>query len=403
MNFKYTALERDNSVMHGVVEAQNDRLVEEWLTGAGLRVMSIRPAPRSRVLQALMPQTSKVTRKDLILFSRQLATLLHTGIPMLMAIQLLRDQAPNRAFQAVLDRLIADLRGGLSLHAAMAMSPKTFPPMYLHLVEAGESSGRLETTLEHLSEYLKKEIELVQKVKKALTYPAIVLAVGAVVMVILITTVMPAMAGVLENFQADLPLLSRIIVNFSNFVERWRGPVLLALLILVGVALVSLRMPQGQKFIGHLLLRAPVVGRLTIARNLARFSRTAALLLNAGLPLPECLILGRDSASNIIFRQAMDRARELIVQGRSLAQALGAIDFVPGLYVQMVRVGEQSGALESNLTSMAEFYEKEVDDRVEALTSLLEPAITIGMGIAVGSMALAVLLPILDVLKAVGA
>ena len=401
MNYKYLALAKDNTLVQGFIEAGSDGLVEERLLRDGLKVVSLQPHLEGGIFKGFLPQASKVSHKELIIFSQQLAILLRAGTPLLSALHLLRDQARSRAFKATLEALFVDLRGGLSLHASMEKFPQSFPQVYVRLVDAGERSGTLETILQHLAAYLQREASAVQQAKKALTYPAIVAGVGVVVMGILLTVVLPTMASMLSRLHTDLPLLTRMVIGLSTAIQTYKYAVLLFLLAATLASALYLRRPQGKLELGRLIIATPWIGRLTVRRDLARFSRATSLLLAAGLPVPDCLSLARDSSSNPHFRAGITDVREQVMQGRSLAQALGMQPFIPSLYAQMVRAGEESGILEGNLASMAELYEREVDDTLATATSFLEPAITVVMGVVIGLIALSVLLPMFSLLNAI--
>ncbi len=398
LTFRYIALGTDNRAVTGTVEAASDRHVEDWLLQSGMRVVSIRPAAVRRWLPEItLSNTNVVKRKEVVLFSRQLATLLHSGTPLLTSIALLRDQTRGPAFRKVLDTLSAQLKTGVSLHEAMGSLPKVFPKVYVGLVEAGERSGTLEEVLEQLATYLEKDQAVVQKAKRALTYPLIVGVVGAAVVGIQVTMVLPSLAELLYSFNAPLPLLTRIVLGSSTLLQRGALPMLG--LLAAGAAWVYWywRKPAGRLKLDRLLLNSPGLGRLMVQQNLGRFSRTMALLLKSGLTLPEALSLARHSISNRYFLETLAQVRSQVMEGRTLAQAFGGVGFVPGLYVQMVRAGESSGALEQHLLSMADFYEREVDEQVTTVVGLMEPAITVAMGIVVAMLALAVLLPMYNI------
>lgn len=353
-----------------------------------------------RLPKALALESARPSRKDILLFTQQLGTLIGAGMPLLSAVQLLRDQARNKRFRTELDTVMADLKGGATLHKALARSG-SFPPVYVRMVEAGERAGTLESVLKHLVTYLQREIAAAAQIKKALTYPAIVVVVAIVVVTILVTTVLPTLSGLLGSFNTDTPLLTRSLLGLSHFIERWKLAVLVVGAALgVGGAYYS-RRPSGQLQIGRFLLFAPVLGRLVVARNLARFSRTMSILLEAGLPITECLEHSRASATNPLFRSGMDGVARAAADGRGIAAGLAEITYLPGLYVQMMKAGEESGSLERNLSSMADFYEKEAEEAISTLTSLIEPGITIVLGVVTALIALAVMLPMFQLMRSI--
>lgn len=402
MQYRYVALDKERRLVQGELEATSDRTAEDHLLQNGLRVISIQTSRQRTNMRRFLPVTSTVNRKDVILFSQQLATILNAGVPLLSAIQLLRDEARGQAFKTVLGKLVADLQEGESFHGALSKAPKVFPQLFVSMVDAGERSGTLELVLRHLASYLQREMTMKQQLKKALMYPAIVAVVGIVVVGVLVTVVLPSLAELLSGLGGDLPFLTRVILGFSDVVQAWKLQGLLFIAGSIALGAWRLRKPAGRRQLDRLLLRLPLLGRLVLQQNLARFSRTASLLQGAGLSITEALTLAEETASNRIIREAISGARSKVIEGSSLAEALRSAPLMPGLFVQMVKVGEEGGALESNLASMADFYEREVEDQLATLISLLEPAMTLVMGVAVALIALSVLLPMFSLMDSIG-
>ena len=403
MEFRYMALTADNAVVRGKVEATEEQSVDAWLAEAGYQVISIKRASATNFFEGVSLKSSRVSPKELVLFFQQLSALMRSGVPLLNGIQLLRAEAKSSGFQTLLTGLATDLRSGESLGDSLAKYPKIVPEMYVRLIEAGEHSGNLEYAFEEAAIHLKKEITLKQQVKKALTYPAIVGVVGLIVIAILVTVVLPTMTELLTSFGTELPLISRIVVGISNFVSTWRlvilaGAVALGILFMLGT-----RTHSGRRELSRLLINAPGIKKVVIQLNLARFSRTLSLLLKSGSALPESLQMAGDTVSNHIFREAVAEVREKVMQGAALGRAVEALPFMPPLYVQMVMVGEESGSLETNLANMAAYYEEEVENQLNTLTALIEPALTVTLGVIVGFIALAVILPILQLYETVAA
>jgi type IV pilus assembly protein PilC len=390
-------------VVRGKVEATEEQSVDAWLAEAGYQVISIKRASATNFFEGVSLKSSRVSPKELVLFFQQLSALMRSGVPLLNGIQLLRAEAKSSGFQTLLTGLSTDLRSGESLGDSLAKYPKIVPEMYVRLIEAGEHSGNLEYAFEEAAIHLKKEITLKQQVKKALTYPAIVGVVGLIVIAILVTVVLPTMTELLTSFGTELPLISRIVVGISNFVSSWRlvilaGAVALGILFMLGT-----RTHSGRRELSRLLINAPGIKKVVIQLNLARFSRTLSLLLKSGSALPESLQMAGDTVSNHIFREAVADVRTQVMQGAALGRAVEALPFMPPLYVQMVMVGEESGSLETNLANMAAYYEEEVENQLNTLTALIEPALTVTLGVIVGFIALAVILPILQLYETVAA
>ena len=403
MQFRYLALAADNTVVRGKVEATEEQSVEAWLSEAGYQVISLKKASASNIFEGFSLKSKRVSPKELVLFFQQLSALMRSGVPLLNGIQLLRSEAKGSGFQALLSGVATDLRSGESLGASLSKYPKIIPEMYVRLIEAGEHSGNLEYAFEEAAIHLKKEIILKQQVKKALTYPAIVSVVGLIVIAILVTVVLPTMTELLTSFGTELPLISRIVVAVSDFVTQWRLLILAAVAVLGTLMLMGTRTASGRRELSRLLINTPGIKKVVILLNLARFSRTLSLLLKSGSALPESLQMAGDTTSNHICREAVADVREQVMQGAALGRAVEALPFMPQLYVQMVMVGEESGSLETNLSNMAAYYEEEVENQLNALTAMLEPALTVTLGIIVGFIALAVILPILQLYETVAA
>ncbi len=396
MQYKYMALAPDNTVVRGKVESSDEQLVDGWLADAGYKVVSIQAVSGRSLFEGFSLFSATVKPKELVLFFQQLAALMRSGVPLLNGIQLLQTEARSSGFKTLLNSLATDLRSGESLGASMAKFPNTIPEMYIRLIDAGEHSGTLEDAFEEAATNLKKELLLKQQVKRALTYPAIVVAVGLVVIGILVTVVLPTMTDLLTGFGTELPLISRIVVNISGFITSWQLVIGVVILALGGMFLAYTRTAAGRRELSRLLINIPGIKRVVIQLNLARFSRTLSLLLRSGSALPDSLALAGGTASNHIFRESVEEVRDQVMQGSSMGRALEAVPFIPALYVQMVMVGEESGALEINLSNMASYYEEEVENQLTSLTAMLEPALTVTLGFIVGFIALSVILPILQ-------
>ncbi|MFB3119624.1 MAG: type II secretion system F family protein [Stenotrophomonas maltophilia] len=403
MEFRYMALTADNAVVRGKVEATEEQSVDAWLAEAGYQVISIKRASATNFFEGVSLKSNRVSPKELVLFFQQLSALMRSGVPLLNGIQLLRAEAKSSGFQTLLTGLATDLRSGESLGDSLAKYPKIVPEMYVRLIEAGEHSGNLEYAFEEAAIHLKKEITLKQQVKKALTYPAIVGVVGLIVIAILVTVVLPTMTELLTSFGTELPLISRIVVGISNFVSSWRLVILAGAVALGVLFMLGTRTHSGRRELSRLLINAPGIKKVVIQLNLARFSRTLSLLLKSGSALPESLQMAGDTVSNYIFREAVADVRTQVMQGAALGRAVEALPFMPPLYVQMVMVGEESGSLETNLANMAAYYEEEVENQLNTLTALIEPALTVTLGVIVGFIALAVILPILQLYETVAA
>lgn len=333
--------------------------------------------------------------RDLVVFTRQLATLLQAGIPLLQALQATRQGLVHQGLAEVIDQLRGDLEGGLPLSHALRRHPRVFGTLYPHLVEAGEASGRLDVLLERLAKDLEKSEALRSRVRAALAYPLAVLGVAVLVLAVIMVAVVPSFEGVFASFGAELPAATRLVLSLSRGAVS-HGPWLL----LVAAVLASVVARQWhrdealRRRAERWLLRLPVVGPLLHQAALARWSRTLSGLLGAGLPLVEAMGSARGAAGYFAYADACANVRDELGRGTSLHVALAAFPLFPPMLVQMCAVGEESGALDHMLAKVAEFHEREVDDRVGALSSLVEPALILFLGVVVGALVVALYLPI---------
>ncbi|MFQ6100207.1 MAG: type II secretion system F family protein [Anaerolineae bacterium] len=399
MNYRYIAFDRQGQRVEGWVEVPDEGTAEQTLWRQGLTVARLTPARRRLSLSTMFPTFFGVKRRDLIIFSRQLATLLSSGIAILPALQMLTEQSARQALREVLQEVITGLEQGQSLSAALSAHPLAFPDLYTRTMTVGERTGNLEDVLRQLATYLEREQSLMRKLRDALTYPAFVLAIAVFVVVLMLTVALPPMVDLFESFGAELPWPTRAIITISNFTAAYGLYLLIGGLVLAGVSAWWVTQPAGRRLRDAVLLRVPIVGQVILQGQLARFARTASVLIRAGLPLSEVMELVLHTSSNVIVGQALERARTALLTGQGLSTPLAAERIFPPLLAQMVHVGEETGTLEGNLETLANFYEEEVDRRTQLLTSLVEPVLTIFVGLVVGFIAISMVMPMYSILS----
>lgn len=399
MDYRYVAFDQAGQRVEGQFEAPNEAAAEEALWQQGLTVARLTPQRRRVKLHEIFPTFFGVKRGDLIVFSRQLATILESGISILRALRLLADQATNQALRDVLQDVIGDLQEGRAFSAALADHPEAFPNLYARTITIGERTGNLEEVLRQLATYLERERDLRRKLRDALAYPAFVLVVAVFVVVIVLTVALPPMAQLFETFGARLPWPTRALIAISRFTTSYGIYVLFGGLILAAGSAWWSTTPPGRRARDALLLRLPVVGKIALEGQLSRFARTSSVLIRAGLPLAEVMDLAVDTCGNVIVAEALDRAQEALLAGRGLAAPLADETLFPSLLAQMVRVGEETGTLEGNLETLADFYEEEVDRSVQLLASLVEPVLTIFVGLIVAFIAVSMVMPMYSILS----
>ena len=352
-------------------------------------------ATRVRKESKLFKSDGKVTAEDIALFARQLATMLNVGIPMVQSFEIIGVGNDKPAVQKLVLAIKSDIETGNSLHQSLAKHPLYFDDLFVNLVEAGEHAGALETVLEKIATYKEKTEALKKKIKKALFYPAAVLAVAVIVTVILLLFVIPQFESLFKGFGADLPAFTQFVVDLS----RWMQSSGWMLLIAVGVVISAFayfykRSRPLRQFIDKLSLQVPVIGPILKKSAIARYARTLATMFGAGVPLVEAMKSVAGATGNIIYQDAVLRMRDEIATGMRMQRAMENTGLFPNMVVQMIAVGEESGSLDEMASKVADFYEADVDAAVDALSSLLEPMIMVILGVLVGGMVVAMYLPI---------
>jgi type IV pilus assembly protein PilC len=352
-------------------------------------------ATRVRKESKMFKSEGKVTAEDIALFARQLATMLNAGIPMVQSFEIIGVGNDKPAVQKLVLAIKSDIETGNSLHQSLAKHPLYFDDLFVNLVEAGEHAGALETVLEKIATYKEKTEALKKKIKKALFYPAAVLAVAVIVTVILLLFVIPQFESLFKGFGADLPAFTQFVVNLS----RWMQAKGWTLFIIVGVMVFTFsyfykRSRPLRQFIDKMSLQIPVIGPILRKSAIARYARTLATMFGAGVPLVEAMKSVAGATGNIIYQDAVLRMRDEIATGMRMQRAMENTGLFPNMVVQMIAVGEESGSLDEMASKVADFYEADVDAAVDALSSLLEPMIMVILGVLVGGMVVAMYLPI---------
>jgi type IV pilus assembly protein PilC len=401
MNYRYVAFDRQGRRVEGWLEVPDEAAAEEALWGQGLTVAQLFPAKRRLPLHEIFPTFFGVKRRDLIIFSRQLATLLSSGIAIFQALQLLAEQSASRALREVLQEAVVSLQQGRALSAALSAHPQTFPDLYARTITVGERTGNLEDVLRQLASYLEKEEALLRKLTGAMAYPVFVLMVAIGVVALMLTVALPPMVGLFEAFEAELPWPTRALIAVSNFATGYGLYVLFGGLILAGVSAWWSGQPSGRRVRDAVILRIPIVGQIILQGQIARFASTASVLVRAGLPLSEVMELVVQTTQNTVVAAALERARVALLGGQGLSNPLAAERMFPKLLPQMVRVGEETGTLETNLETLSSFYEERVDRGVQIMTSLVEPALTVFIALVVGFIAVSMVLPMYSILSSV--
>ncbi len=399
MRYRYLAFDQEGQKVEGALDVADEEIAEQLLWDQGLTVARLTPLRRRRKLAQLFPTFFGVRRADLIIFSRQLATMLHSGISILTALELLAKQATNPALRDVLHDVLTDLREGRPLSAAMTAHPHVFPSLYTRTIVVGEHTGNLEQVLLQLTDYLEKEQSLSRKLRDAMIYPLFVIAVAIFVIVLLFTVALPPMMALFDTFDAQLPWPTRLLITLTQFLNAY------GLYLFIGGAALAVGLgwwstqPSGRRMRDRLSLRIPLVGRVLLLGQVTRFTHTSALLIRAGIPLVEVIDLALNPLNNVVLSDALRRVRSALLGGRGLADPLADEDVFPPLLAQMVQVGEESGTLEENLVTLTNFFEQEMEHKVDRMVAAVEPALTLLIGALVGFIAVALIMPMYTVLS----
>ncbi|HSY23004.1 MAG TPA: type II secretion system F family protein [Polyangiaceae bacterium] len=393
--FVWEAKARTGELRKGSMEAESEDAVNQRLRGQQLQPTRVRKKGRALSLQF----GSGVGPKDLVTFTRLFATMIDAGLPIVQCLDILQGQTDNPRFGAVLRDVKASVEQGATFSDSLRRHPKVFDHLYVNLVQAGEVGGILDTILNRLAVYIEKAMKLRSQVRGAMAYPSIVIVVFFGVLTILLVFVIPGFETMFKDFGAkdELPVLTRIVMQISRlFVSNfiWFS---LALAGLITSVVYANRTPRGKRAIHKLLLRLPVIGGVLRKIAVARFTRTLGTLLSSGVPILDALDIVAKTAGNVIIEEGILYSRQKISEGKNMAQPLMETGIFPPMVVQMVGVGEQTGALDAMLNKIADFYEEEVDVAVGALTSLIEPVLMVGIGGTVGVVLIAMYLPIFSI------
>ncbi|MBB6600009.1 type II secretion system F family protein [Luteimonas sp. MC1825] len=397
-SFLWEGTDKRGKKMKGEQSAKNANLLR-----AELRRQGITPTVVKAKSKPLFGSTGqKITAKDIAVFSRQLATMIKSGVPVVQAMEIIGNGHKNERMRVMVNSVRLDIEGGSSIYESMSKHPVQFDELYRNLVRAGESAGVLETVLDTIATYKENTESLKGKIKKALFYPATVIAVAILVSAILLVFVVPQFQQVFQSFGADLPAFTMMIIAASDFMIAWWWAIL-ALIVGGGFLFMYLykRSPAMQHTADRLMLKIPVVGQILHNASIARFARTLATTFKAGVPLVEALDIVAGATGNQVYEKAVHEIKDDVSVGFQLNMAMKQVNLFPHMVVQMTAIGEEAGALDTMLFKVAEFYEEEVNNAVDALSSLLEPMIMIIIGGVVGSMVIGMYLPIFKLAAAI--
>jgi type IV pilus assembly protein PilC len=388
--FLWEGTDRKGKKIKGKSMAANEAAVR-----ADLRRQGVVPSKIRKQGKGLFSGAAAITTSDIAIFSRQLATMLSAGIPLVQAFDIVGSGHENASMQKLIMAIKAEVEGGSTLAESLAKHPLYFDDLFVNLVEAGEQAGALETLLDKIATYKEKTEAIKKKIKKALTYPAAVLVVAFVVTIILLIFVIPAFEDLFQGFGADLPAFTRMIIDLSEFVRNKGWMLAIAAAGAVTTFFYFHKRSRAMRhFLDRAALKAPIIGPIIQKAAIARYARTLSTMFSAGVPLVEALESVSGATGNIVYEVGVLQMKDEVATGQRLQQAMENTDLFPNMVIQMIAVGEEAGSLDEMSSKVADFYEEDVDNAVDNLSSLLEPMIMSILGVLVGGLVIAMYLPI---------
>jgi type IV pilus assembly protein PilC len=390
--FKYTAKESTGKTVSGILDYSDRALLIDALRKKGLIIISIEEASKAK--RKIIYTRGNVKLEDIVIFSRQLATMVDSGIPLVQAFDILCEQIEKPNFKNILAKIRDDIETGSSLSDALSRHPAIFSTLYINMVKAGESSGALDDILDRLATYLEKTSALQRKVKSSLVYPTVVVTMAFLITLVMLLKVIPTFKGIFAMLGGTLPLPTRILIFVSDTIRQ----MFLYVVIIAGIIVAALRWyirtPKGREAFDTMLLKMPVLGQLFRKVAVAKFTKTLATLVKSGVPILVSLEIVGKTAGNMVIEKAVEVVRTGIKEGENIAGPLAKSGAFPPMVVRMIHVGEQTGELEKMLSKISDFYEDQVDAAVSGLTSLIEPLIIAFLGIVIGGIVIAMFLPV---------
>jgi len=391
--FKWQGKNRQGEVIRGEMEAANSAAAVLSLRKQQIVPLQVK-AEKAKSLNVSIQFMSRITEKEVAVFTRQLATMIDSGLPLVQSLEILANQQENQKFKDTLMAVKSEVEGGSTFSDALRKHPKAFDDLYTNLVTAGEIGGTLDIILNRLSQYMEKSIALKKRVKGAMIYPAAILGVCVLVVVVLLVFVIPVFEKMFRGFGAALPAPTQFVIALSNFMKANVYYMIAGMAAFVFLFRRYYRTTSGRKMVDRALLKLPVFGDLLLKIATARFTRTLGTLVSSGVPILDGLMITAKASGNKVIEEAILKTRISISEGKTIAEPLEQSQVFSGMVVQMIGVGESTGSLDAMLNKIADFYDEEVDATVAALTSLLEPLMMVVLGVLIGGMMVAMYLPI---------
>ncbi|AWT36029.1 phytochrome sensor protein [Deinococcus arenae] len=398
--FEYRVRDRSGKVLKSQMEAETANQVRDTLRSKGLMIVEIKAPKTGLNADVKIPflDNRPPSLKQVAIFSKQLATLINAGVPLVQSLAILQKQIEHKGFQGVVKEMRSDIEAGTPLSDAIAKHPKIFNRLYLNLVRAGETSGTLDSVLERIAAFQEKELALRGKIKSALTYPVVVLVFAILITYFLLTTIVPQFAGILAQLNAPLPFITRMLMAVSNFLQH---QILFLVAIIAAVAFgyrAYYRTPKGRVVIDDIKLRVPILGNLIQKSAISSFARTFGLLISSGVNIIESLEITKGTANNAIVEDSIDNAKNVVMVGEQMSSSLASSKVFPPMVVSMISIGEETGSLDDMLVKVGDFYDREVDEAVDSMTAAIEPLMIVFLGGIVGTIVAGMFLPMFSII-----
>ncbi|HRY22684.1 MAG TPA: type II secretion system F family protein [Candidatus Dojkabacteria bacterium] len=400
--FKYSARDAKGKPVTGEAEAKDPQAVADILHDRGLLVVSVKEATGFNLEKLNEINIGGVPMKEKVVFMRQMATMVGAGLPLSRSLEIMTQQTANPLFKRVLQNVLESIQSGKTLADSFRQEEEVFDNITINLIEAGEESGNLEIVLEKLATELEEKDDLTSKIKSAMIYPAIILVIIVVVILLMMFVLVPAMADIYDDFDAELPFITRFLMSMSDFfINYWWALVVGGLVLFIGGKF-YLDSPGGKRTFDKLVLKIPVIGDIVAKMQISQFTRILGLLLGSGLSIIKAIELTADSLSNTMFRETLMDAKDEVEKGGPLAIPIARSEYYPLLVSSMIAVGEETGEMDTVLEKVAEYYKSEVDTATGNLSTILEPVFLVVMGVAIGFIALGVYMPMFQLSAVMG-
>ncbi len=396
LTFKYVAKDQNAHTVTGKMSADSQAVVIDELRKRKLTIISIEQTKEDATPKAAFA-SKKVKGEDLVIFSRQMSTMVEAGIPILQCLESLQEQMTSPSFQKIIGTVKEDIQLGSSLSAAFAKHPKVFDKLFVNMVKVGETGGVLSAILDRISNYMEKSLKLKHKVQSAMIYPSVVISMAIIITIVLMVKVVPTFASIYESFNQELPFMTQVLIDMSRGMQKY---ILFAGIFVVIIGFICARINQTEKgalFFDNAKLKLPIFGDLIRKVSISRFSRTLATLIQSGVPILESLDIVGKTCGNKVIETVIESVKNNVREGESLAAPLVKSGVFPPMVTRMISVGEKSGQMEKMLSKVAEFYDDQVDAAVAGLTSIIEPLIIGFLGVVVGFIVIALFMPILNI------